>query len=247
MAEHQLPPVVARMWGRDTGSRHGPRPSLDLGRIVSAAIEVADRDGLEGVTMGSVAKEVGMATMSLYRYVGSKDELLILMTDAAAPEPPPLNGQPWRAYLTAWTRANRDFLLDRPWVLALGQHTPPAGPRALRWLDRALAALADTGLDHGERVNIATTLTGYAARQAAMAHALNGAAGRASADELGGLTGYGEILGQVLDPDRYPELTEAVRANAFGGAAEWVDDADFTFGLDLLLDGIEALIARGRC
>ncbi|KAB1905981.1 TetR/AcrR family transcriptional regulator C-terminal domain-containing protein [Micromonospora sp. AMSO31t] len=134
-------------------------------------------------------------------------------------------------------------MLGRPWLLALGQHTPPAGPRSLRWLDRALAALAGTGLDHGERINVATTLTGYAARQAALAHALNSAA---AGDPIAGLTEYGEILGQVLDPDGYPELTEAVRANAFGAAEEWIDDADFTFGLDLLLDGIQALIDR-RC
>ncbi|MEU4566267.1 TetR/AcrR family transcriptional regulator [Micromonospora sp. NPDC023956] len=245
MAEHRLPPVVARMWGRETSPRHGPRPSLDLGRIVDAAIRIADRDGLEGVKMSSVATEVGVATMSLYRYVGSKDELLIVMADAAAPEPPVLDGRPWRVYLTDWTRANRDFLLGRPWLLALSQHTPPAGPRSLRWLDRALAALADTGLGYGERISIATTLAGYATRQAALAHALNRTAA-ATDDSIAGLAGYGDILGQVLDPDGYPELTAAVRANAFGVAAEWIDNADFTFGLDLLLDGIQALITRGN-
>ena len=57
---------------------------------------------------------------------------------------------------------------------------------------------------------------------------------------------YGDILGQVLDPEDYPELTAAVRAHAFGAAEEWIDDADFTFGLDLLLDGIQALITRRR-
>ncbi|MGK5674145.1 TetR/AcrR family transcriptional regulator [Micromonospora sp. URMC 106] len=239
MAQQPLPPVVARMWGREATPRHGPRPSLDLGRIVDAAIRIADREGLEGVTMSSVANEVGMATMSLYRYVGSKDELLTVMADAAVPEPPVLDGQPWRDYLTVWTRANRDFLLARPWLLALGQHTPPAGPRALRWLDRALAALAGTGLGHGERLNIVTTLTGYATRQASLAHALNGAAGAIS-----GLADYGRVLAEVVDPDGYPELAAALRANAFGDAEQWIDDADFTFGLDLLLDGIQALVAR---
>ncbi|MFJ6199829.1 TetR/AcrR family transcriptional regulator [Micromonospora sp. NPDC092111] len=245
MAEQRLPPVVARMWGRETSPRHGPRPSLDLARIVDAAIRIADRDGLEGVKMSSVATEVGMATMSLYRYVGSKDELLFVMADAATPEPPALDGRTWRAYLTDWTRANRDLLLSRPWLLTLGQYAPPTGPRSLRWLDRALAALADTGLGHGERINIATTLTGYAARQAAMAHALNSTAGTGTDDSIAGLAEYGDILAQVLDPDDYPELTAAVRAKAFGIAGEWIDDADFTFGLDLLLDGIQALIARG--
>ncbi|MET8526579.1 hypothetical protein [Micromonospora sp. NPDC005172] len=48
----------------------------------------------------------------------------------------------------------------------------------------------------------------------------------------------------MLDPGDYPELTAAVRANAFGAAEEWIDDSDVAFGIDLLLDGIEALIAR---
>ena len=240
-----LPPVVARMWGHETSSKHGPRPSLDLASIIDAAIRLADRDGLEGVRMSSIAAEVGVATMSLYRYVGSKEELLIVMADAAAPEPPPLDGRPWRPYLTDWTRANRDFLLGRPWLLALGQHTPPLGPRNLRWLDRALAALGGTGLSHTEGINIATTLTGYASRQAALAHAMAATAAPAG-EPIDGLAEYARILGAVLDPAEYPALAEAVRQNAFGTAEEWIDDADFTFGLGLLLDGIEALIARTR-
>ncbi len=252
MAKRTLPPVVARMWGRETGSRHGPRPSLDLTRIVDAAIGIADSEGLAGVRMSSVAAQVGMATMSLYRYVGSKDELLTVMADAATPEPPGLDGRPWRDYLADWTRANRDFLLGRPWLLSLTHRTPPTGPRTLRWLDRALAALAGTGLDLGQRINIASTLTGYAATQATLAHSMTTTAtatatattSAAGDGSITGLADYGDILGQVLDPEDYPELTAAVRSHAFGTAEEWIDDADFTFGLDLLLDGIQALITR---
>jgi AcrR family transcriptional regulator len=192
--------------------------------------------------MNSIAAEVGMATMSLYRYVGSKEELLIVVADAATPEPPPIDGRSWRPYLTDWTRANRDFLLGRPWLLALGQHTPPLGPRTLRWLDRALAALEGTGLGHTEGINIATTLTGYASRQASLAHALTAPATPAGG-AVGGLVEYGDILGAVLDPAQYPALAQAVQEQAFGAAAEWIDDAGFTFGLGLLLDGIETLIA----
>jgi AcrR family transcriptional regulator len=234
------------MWGREIGSRHGPRPSLDLTRIVDAAIGIADSEGLAGVRMSSVAARVGMATMSLYRYVGSKDELLTVMADAATPEPPALDGRPWRDYLADWTRANRDVLLDRPWLLSLTHRTPPMGPRTLRWLDRAVAALADTGLDLGQRINIAGTLTGYAATQASLAHSMTTTAMTSEAGDgsTTGLADYGDILGQVLDPEDYPELTAAVRSHAFGAAEEWIDDADFTFGLDLLLDGIQTLITR---
>jgi len=233
------------MWGREAASRHGPRPSLDLARILEAAIGIADREGLEGVRMSSVAAEVGMATMSLYRYVGSKDELLALMADNAAPEPPALDGRPWRDYLADWTRANRDFLLDRPWLLQIPRNTPPVGPGTLRWLDRALAALAGTGLDLGERINIASTLTGYATSQASLVQSM--ATGRPTTggdDRIIGLADYSDILGQVLDPADHPELAAAVHAGAFGAAEEWIDEADFIFGLDLLLDGIQTLVTR---
>jgi AcrR family transcriptional regulator len=242
--QRALPPVVARMWGREPASRHGPRPSLDLAKITAAAIEIADTQGLAGVRMSSVASHLGVATMSLYRYVGSKDELLTAMVDAATPEPPELGGQSWRDYLATWTRAIRDFRLDRPWLLLIAPRTPPTGPRSLRWLDRALAALAHTGLDAGERINIATTLTGYAVSQAELAHGMSSQHETTGEAEIAGLTEYGEILAEVLDTESYPALSAVVHADGFGDAEEWIDDADFTFGLDLLLDGIEALIAR---
>lgn len=242
-ADRALPPVVARMWGRDTPSRHGPRPSIDLAEIVDAAIKIADTEGLAGVRMSNIASRVGVATMSLYRYVGSKDGLLTLMADAASPEPPAFDGQPWRDYLTDWTRANRDFLLSRPWLLLITRHTPPTGPRTLRWLDRALAALAGTGLDAGTRINIAGTLTGYATSQAVLVHSMS-TAQATSESTVAGLAEYGAILSQVLDPENYPELTAAVQTGAFGDAENWIDDADFTSGLNLLLDGIDALVSR---
>jgi AcrR family transcriptional regulator len=237
-----LPSVVARMWGRDTASRHGPRPSLDLERITAAAIEIADREGLSGVRMSSVASRVGVATMTLYRYVGSKDELLIAMADAAAPEPPEPEGHGrhgWREYLAGWTRANRDFYLARPWLLQIARLTPPTGPRGLRWLDRAIAVLAGTGLEEGEKINIVATLSGYAASQATLMLQL-------TSGEAGGLREYANVLAQVLDTGSYPALSRAVAEGAFGEADEWIEDADFVFGLDLLLDGVEKLVERRR-
>jgi AcrR family transcriptional regulator len=233
----ELPAVVARMWGRDAGSRKGPRPSLDFDRIVTAAIEIADTDGLAGVRMSSVASHLGVATMTLYRYVGSKEELVTAMVDAAAPPPPALApGRAWRDYLSEWTRANRDFYLVRPWLLQVPQIAPPIGPRGLLWLDRVIAALDGTGLSSGERINIAATLSGYAMSQAALASQMN--------SEVEGPGEYAAILAGVLDPRTHPALAAAVGEGAFGDASEWIDDADFTFGLRLLLDGVEALIAE---
>ncbi|WP_101787545.1 TetR/AcrR family transcriptional regulator [Nonomuraea indica] len=240
----ELPPVVARMWGREPGTRRGPRPRLDLATITAAAIEIADADGLAGVSMSGVAARVGVAPMALYRYVGSKDELLTVMADGAVPPPPERDGRSWRDYLVAWTRANRDLLLRRPWLLSLPGLDPPMGPRRLRWLDRALDALGDTPLDDGERFNVVTALTGYALTDATLTHRMS--SGGRGLDDAGitGAADYGEVLAEVLDPQAYPALTAMMRAGLLRESEGWTEDADFRFGLDLLLDGVEALIAR---
>ncbi len=241
-AEQPLPPIIARMWGRETAARHGPRPSLETASVVDAAVAVADAHGLAGVTMGSVASRLGVAPMSLYRYVGSKDDLLTMMADAAAPEPPPRGALGWRDYAVRWTRAQRDHLLRRPWLLDIPRRAAPFGPRELRWMEGMLAALEETRLDVGECVNIATVLSGYANAQANLARQLmvpdQGAGASVSRPS------YAAALSEVLDPEEYPILASVARFDGFGDSGEWIEDADFTFGLDLLCAGVEALIER---
>jgi AcrR family transcriptional regulator len=240
----ELPPVVAKLWERETATRRGPRPRLDLATVTAAAVELADAEGLAGVSMAGVAARVGVAPMALYRYVGSKDELLTLMSDAAAPPPPERGTLPWRAYLATWTRANRDLLLARPWLLTLPGQVPPIGPRRLAWLEAALAALGETPLDGGEKFRAATTLTGYALSDATLTHAVSAANSQLAAAGIDGAAGYGELLAEVLDPMSYPVLSATLQTGVLGASEGWVEDADFTFGLDLLLDGIEVLIAN---
>ncbi|MFC7644393.1 TetR/AcrR family transcriptional regulator C-terminal domain-containing protein [Streptosporangium lutulentum] len=118
------------------------------------------------------------------------------------------------------------------------------GPRRLLWLDRALAALDGTGLEHGERINVASALSGYAITEAALVHGVGGGGPQMENVAITGAADYGEVLAGLLDPETYPALSAAMRSGAMGGAEGWVDDDDFVFGLDLLLDGIEALIGR---
>ncbi|GAA1870672.1 TetR/AcrR family transcriptional regulator [Actinomadura bangladeshensis] len=244
--DRSLPPVLRRMWGREPVPRRGPRPRLDLAAITTAAIEIADDEGLAGVSMAGVASRVGVATTALYRYVGSKEDLLTAMTDAVAAAPPDLRGLPWRDYLALWCRAQRDAVLEHTWLLSIDRLVPPLGPRRLLWLDRALASLDGTGLHDGEKVNVASALAGYALTDAAIVHGVGGGDPQMEAAAITGAAGYGEMLAGLLDPETYPALSAAMRSGAMHGAEGWVDDGDFVFGLDLLLDGIEALIERRR-
>ena len=74
-----LPDAIAAAWGVRERPHKGPKPALSLPRIVEAAVRVADADGLDAVSMGRVASELGAAPMSLYRHVSGKEELLDLI------------------------------------------------------------------------------------------------------------------------------------------------------------------------
>src|SRR5918993_5607685 len=96
-----LPASIEAAWGMRTRPNKGPRPALSLGRIVAAAVKVAAADGLQAVSMSRVAAELGVSTMSLYRYVAAKDELLALMADLPFEAPPAQRGPggKWGAWL----------------------------------------------------------------------------------------------------------------------------------------------------
>ncbi len=180
----ELPGVLARMWGREPAPRRGPKPSLDLARITKAATEIADAAGLAAVSMNNIASRLGVAPMSLYRYVGSKEELLLAMLDAAAGEPPSPDGLSRREYLARWARANVDLFVARPWLLSIAER-PPLGPRGLLWLERLLAALDDTPLDDNEKILIGTTFSGYARNEGRVTSGEDLAAGDAREARIG--------------------------------------------------------------
>src|SRR5690348_11362331 len=142
------------------------RRGLSEQRVVAAAIELADADGLEAVSMARVAERVRFTTMALYRHVAGKDELLRAMLDAGLGQPPAALDDPgadWRAALELWTRAVLDALLAHPWAINVPITGPPMSLTQLAWLDRGLRALAQTGgLTEDEKADIVLLLNGYA-------------------------------------------------------------------------------------
>src|ERR1700761_8970978 len=117
-APRPLPPGLDLLWGRRERGRRGPRAGLSADAIVAAAMEVADTEGLEAISMARVAAKLGFTTMSLYRYVASKDELLQLMFNASAfgAESVVLEGDDWRSRLRSWAVIQRDMLDLHPWI-----------------------------------------------------------------------------------------------------------------------------------
>jgi AcrR family transcriptional regulator len=243
-----LPPVVETAWGLRDRPRKGPRPGLSLDAIVAAGLRVADRDGLDALSMSRVAAELGAATMSLYRYVSAKEELVALMVDAAfgdamAGPPGGPAGEPaqeWRAGLSRWAWAMRAGYQRHRWLARVPISGLPILPNEVAWFEQALGFMRGTGLAEAEKASVVMLLSGYV-RNLASTEADIEAAIRAAGTSPGEwLSSFGRMLAKLADPERFPALTEFVAAGVF----DQFDDPDdeFIFGLNRTLDGIEALV-----
>jgi AcrR family transcriptional regulator len=242
-----LPASIEAAWGVRTRPNKGPRPALSLERIVAAAVGVAASDGLQAVSMSRVAADLGVSTMSLYRYVAAKNELLALMADLTFEAPPAPRGpdEDWRAGLSRWAWTELAVYRRNPWVLRIPISGPPVTPNAMVWLERGLDSLRDTGLREDEKLSVILLLTGYVRNQASLEAdiAAAQAAGTAAPDpEMMG--SYGRVLTRLTDPERFPALHAVIAAGVFEQEDE--PDAEFTFGLERVLDGIETLIENRR-
>jgi AcrR family transcriptional regulator len=227
----QLPPGLELLWGIRDRPRRERKRGLSLDRIVGAAVELADADGLDAVSMSRVAERLGFTTMSLYRHVESKDDLLALMLDAAS-EPPVTLDAPfagWRDGLERWCRELLVALEHHPWVLHLPIGGPAMTPSQFAWLDRGLQVLADTNLTEPEKAASVLLLNGAVMWQARLS------------GELGPETAQAAMLiTPLVDAERFPALRRALDAGIFEDESI---ESDLAFGLERVLDGIGSLVA----
>jgi AcrR family transcriptional regulator len=280
-APRPLPPGLDLLWGRRERGKRGPRPGLSADAIVDAAVRVADAKGLEAISMARVAAELGFTTMSLYRYVASKDELLQLMFNASAlgAESLVLEGDDWRSRLRSWAIIQRDMLDLHPWITQMAMPAPPLAPNSLHFVERALEALDATGLAGAEKMRVIGLLASYTLSEARMANdaaraaaavaqagdaqardaqardaqARDAQAGDAQAGTAGaqsdGDGGQGPpltfegLLRELVDERTYPHLYRIAWA---APADSWSEREEFLAGVDLILDGVQALIDRAE-
>lgn len=235
--------TIELLWGVQR-RRRGPRPSLSGEQIVDKAIELADRDGLGGLSMRKLADELGLTAMSLYGYVPGKAELLDVMADrayaqVAAPGEP---AAAWQDRLAVLARQHWALLLSHPWLLHIAASRPLLGPNATALYDAELAAVDGLGLADTDMDLVVSLVDDY------VRGAARGAAEAAGAQARTGLTdqqwweAYGPLLAEVLDPARYPT---AVRVGTAAGQeydAAHDPARSFAFGLQRVIDGIDSFI-----
>jgi AcrR family transcriptional regulator len=230
-----IPDYVDLAWRGDDGRRPGPRRRLQLGEIAAAGVALADEGGLGRVSMRTVGARLGVTSMSLYRYVQAKDELLALMIDEALgpPDFPGYGPSGWRDRLSAWAYAARSRLEAHPWVLGVSLPDPPALPYQIQWTERGLEALRPTRLAETAKLSALLLVNVYVRGQTQLATGF----GRAARPDGNPGGQYARLLLQLADPERFPCLVAAMTQRAAAPPADFADD-EFRFGLSTVLDGI---------
>lgn len=233
------------LWGRQEQTTRGPRPALTVARIVDAAVELADADGLAAVSMRKVAERLGVGTMSLYRYVPGKGELLDLMFDRVVggelERARPPEGD-WRAQLEQAGREALETHLRHPWLLEIvSGNRPPLGPNVMDSYERLLAIMGRSGLPQGElhvAVDVFGTYVAGAARTVVQERQMEAKTGVSDEEWWESRRDFWE---SYFDAERFPTLTSLYVSGALDASLD-----SFEYGLQRVLDGIEARIAAVR-
>ncbi|GEL71128.1 TetR/AcrR family transcriptional regulator [Myxococcus virescens] len=232
------------LWGRAEAPKRGPKAKASVAELVSAAVTIADAEGLEAVSTRRVAEAVGISPMSFYTHIPGKAELLDLMMDVVSGEilkdRPAFKPAHWRANLTRVATDYRDFYLTHPWVIPLATHRTVLGPNTFRSADIALSAIEGLGLSDLEMDRIITLVLDY------VHGAVRNAAREKMVKDLTGMTDeewwyrVAPFL-ETVDFTPYPVLS---RVGKTAGETYGAHDPKgaFAFGLERVLDGLAVFI-----
>lgn len=249
-AEPELPRAVALAWGVAANPQRGPKRELSIERIVDAAIEIADAEGLGAVSMSRVAASLGFTTMSLYRYVTSKDDLILLMQEGATSlaVPDATVERTWREGVRAWVLAMRATYREHPWLVDIPISGAPITPNSLLAVDWFLGEVRDLPLTDSEKMSALLLATSYTRATSSQDRDLRAAAAASDPADVTG-ENFFEALTELVTDERFPYLGPLLAGGGYvappGGAEGFGDtEDDFEFGLERILDGIELHLGR---
>ncbi|MFI7497726.1 TetR/AcrR family transcriptional regulator C-terminal domain-containing protein [Streptomyces sp. NPDC049687] len=239
-AKAKNPTAVPSVWTRQ--KREPDQPSLSRDAIVREAVAMLDAEGVEALSMRKLGARLGAGATSLYRHVATKDELMELAVDEVAAETyaPPADGSDWRAGVTEAARSFRGTVLRHPWLASvLGQAgLVYLGPNLMTYTERLAALFTAAGFPEPGRaiepllgyvIGISTTeaawLTTVARSgetEAEFVNRLMPAARRAAAP-------YDHLAGEYAVETSDPAVLRETK---------------FTYGLDVVLDGLALRLPR---
>ncbi len=233
--------MIELLWNPPAPGSRGPKQRLSLDQIISAAMEIAEKDGVEKLSMRALASRLGVGAMTIYTYVPGRDELFELMIDRAwstrqAADP----SLPWRRQIEAHAREAWAMYERFPWLIQSNLWRMPLGPNVLDIQEDLYRAASLTGLEPFDVARITSLVEAHVfgyARSKITDTSVSASTG-VSADEY--WDSRSSFWGTYYSRERFPTMTHLWEQKAFDRGPE----DNFEFGLALLLDGVELLISR---
>ncbi|HEX8984605.1 MAG TPA: TetR/AcrR family transcriptional regulator [Bryobacteraceae bacterium] len=220
------------IWDR-LGQRGGEAAAITVDRIVRVAMELADREGLDTISMRRIASELGSGVMSLYHYVPSKDDLLDLLLDAAIGEveiPKEPSGD-WRGDLRTVAARTRACLKHHVWLAGLLNRRPALGPHRFAQFEFALSAVSGLGLDFQAMRRMVGSLYVYILGFVALELSEGQALRRAVFRDM-----PAPYVKKLMATGRFPNVARLLSEDRLAPPG----DEAFEDGLDLVLEGMTA-------
>jgi AcrR family transcriptional regulator len=233
---HVVPPATE-------APKRGPRQRLTLDQVIDDAIALADEQGLAAVSMRVLAKRLGIGAMTLYSYVANRNDLVVLMVDQVfgrRPLPPMTGTLRERLRLVAEVQLadNREHL----WLLDVAGLRPWLGPNVGDRYEWQLSAVEGVGLDDVEMDQTVTLVVGFAANVARSEHAVRAAERESGVSDLEWWEANAGPLGEFTAHRDYPLAGRVGQAAGEAYQAGTDPGRELSFGLERILDGIEAYI-----
>jgi AcrR family transcriptional regulator len=234
------PPASEPIWTRPQPGARKPRFSRE--QIAAAALAIADAEGFEAVSIRRVAAALGAGTMSLYRYISAKADLVAIMGESLIPDGQLPAG--WREALAMIARSTKDTLLRHPWAVQALQgrsaaaQDGPFGPNGLRHFEQSLAAVATAPLDTAAKLDLLATIDDYV-----FGHVMRAGEqqARAASTDPGHAAAITEYIQSQISSGQFPHLSKLARDPAAHALADPGQlDQRFERGLQTLLDGAAA-------
>jgi AcrR family transcriptional regulator len=214
-----------------------PRHRLSRERVLRTAIRRADQGGLEALSMRTLAEELEVAPMALYRHVANKDDLIDAMIDVIFSEIGlPSGGADWKTAMRQRALSLRDVLTSHRWAIGLMESRRSPGPANLRHHDAVIGRLRAAGFDVGMAAHAYSLLDSYIYGFAMTKINLPFETAEQIAD----------VAHSMLEPfpvNEYPNLVEFISEHVMQPGYDYGDE--FEYGLELILDGLETASERG--
>ncbi len=219
---------------RQTTPQAHPRVPLSRQRALSAAVALADADGIGSLTMRKLAHALGVEAMSLYHHVANKDDILDGMVDVVFSEIDlPTDGSDWKTAMRRRATSVRQALTRHPWAISIMESRTSPGPATLRHHDAVIGCCRKAGFSIEMAAHafslIDSYIYGFVLQEVNLPF-----------DDADDLHEVVEAIMPQLSTDDYPHLVELTTEHVLQPGYSYGNE--FEYGLRLILDGLETAV-----